>query len=324
MMQFLFHLALLAGGIVVLLVASDLLVRGSVGLAERLKIEPLIVGLTVVAFGTSMPEMFVSAEAVLAGASGIALGNIVGSNTANVLLVLGVSALIYPMSSRLFGLRSNAIVLALASLAFSGALYGLGEINFRVGLLLLMAVLGYVVIIGWRAKSGGELDSFSEELLDIDQGPHDLRKIIPFLLLGLSGLPFGASLIIDHGAEIARSMHIREEVIGLSLIALGTSLPELVTVVASALRKQSDLALGNVVGSNIFNLLAVGGVAGVVGGAEVSEAGLRFDLPVMLVASGLLVLLVLFGVRLGRFQGAAFLCAYIAYIGALAHSAGLV
>ncbi|MEM6850379.1 MAG: calcium/sodium antiporter [Pseudomonadota bacterium] len=316
-------LIMVAAGLVILLMAGDLLVRGAVGLAALLRIPPLIVGLTIVAFGTSAPELVVTIKAVLSGSSGIAIGNIIGSNIANVLLVLGAPALIYPIRCATEGLDLDATIMLAATAFFSAIAYAVGAIDFKLGLTLLVLIVSFVAYSGLRAARGGA-SAIVEDPQEIGGVPREPMKTAALLVVGLVGLPLGAGLLVDNGGEIARRMAVREELIGLTIVAFGTSLPELSTVVSAALRKQSDVALGNVVGSNIFNLLAVGGAAGVAGGAAFDVMSLHFDIPVMAAAATLVAAYIWGNRTLGRFSGFVFTGLYLGYVAVLASTAQII
>ncbi len=278
----------LAGlGLVILLLAGDALVRGAVNLALRIGVPALIVSLTIVAFGTSAPELLIAIQAVNEGAPGIALGNVVGSNTANILLVLGVPALIAGLKTSECAPRKSYILMILASVLFIIVCF-LGPITWVHGLILL-AVLSLILLDqgreALRHRRNG--DNGEEELEGADPDMK-LWKILVFLLLGLIGLPLGADILVDSSVEIARMLGVSETAIGLTLVAIGTSLPELATTVMAAIRRQADVALGNVIGSNMFNLLGIVGVAALFGDIAVGREFLTFDLWVMLAASAIL------------------------------------
>lgn len=314
-------IAFLVLGLAVLLISGDLLVRGAVGLATALRIPALIVSLTVVAFGTSAPELVVSIQAVLSGKAGIAIGNIIGSNIANIFLVLGVPALIYPITTHVSGLRRHAIVMLAATAVFAGFAYSSGEIATVAGAVLAVAIITYVSYMGLRARQANGADPVLDEVSEYAETAGIGWKTLLYLAAGLVGLPLGAHLLVTHGSALAADLGIREEVIGLTIIAFGTSLPELATVIAAAFHKKSDVAIGGIVGSNIFNLLAVGGAAGLVGTAPFDPQSLRFDLPVM-IAAALVVAFYIFTRRdVGRVSGAFFTLAYIAFIAGLAMNA---
>jgi cation:H+ antiporter len=307
----LIDLLLVAGGLVLLLFAGDFLVRGAVNLSLRLGIPAFLVGMTVVAFGTSAPELLVSVQAVLAGAGGLALGNVVGSNIANILLVMGAPALLAPVllgreSLRDFSIMIGATLLFIA-LAFTGVI-GLWQA------LVLLAVFGLFmadsIIRGRKARI--ELD----DLEGADPNLHG-PKIALFLALGLIGLPIGAQLLVTGAVDIAEALGVSDVVIGLTIVAIGTSLPELATTLMAALRREGGVALGNILGSNLFNLLLILGVAGVIGPMTVPAEMLRLDLWVMLGAALVLAPFIWGGRPIGRAFGAILLLAYLGYLWAL-------
>lgn len=300
-------------GLAILLVAGDLLVRGAVGLAMALRVPALLVSLTIVAFGTSAPEMVVTINAVLSGASGIALGNIVGSNIANIFLVLGLPALIYPMSAHVDGLRRHAIVMLVATAAFLGIAYGRGAIEFQSGAVLFGGIVAYLLYMGFQAVTGAD-DPTRDDVAEYTEGDGLSPQVFMFLIAGLIGLPLGAHLLVSHGASLAASLGVSQDFIGLTIIAFGTSLPELATVVAAALQKKSDIAFGNIIGSNIFNLLAVGGVAGLAGRAAFEPNSLQFELPVMAAAAVIAGFFVFSKRDVGRISGAMMTIAYLGFI----------
>lgn len=309
-------------GLVVLLMAGDLLVRGAVGLAAALNIPALLVSLTIVAFGTSAPELVVTIQAVLSGADGIALGNIIGSNVANVFLVLGLPALIYPITTHVPGLRRHGLFMLLATAGFMAAAYGPGEIDTRIGAILFAGVVAYVGYMFVHARSGASADPILDEVEAYGETSGISAKTIVFLVIGLVGLPLGAHLLVTNGASLASALGVRDALIGLTIIAFGTSLPELATVVAAALHKKSDVAIGGVIGSNIFNLLAVGGAAGLAGTAVFDPASMRLDLPVMAISAVVIAAFVLTRRDIGRISGFFFFAAYIGFIALLAKTAG--
>ncbi|QFU07142.1 Inner membrane protein YrbG [Rhodobacteraceae bacterium THAF1] len=296
-------------GLVVLVVAGDALVKGAVNLALRLGIPALIVSLTVVAFGTSAPEMLVSIDAVLSGVPGLALGNVVGSNTANVLLVLGLPALFFTLDTSVSEVRKTYLVMMAASVLFV-ALAFFGPFTWWNGLILL-AVLA--VILLEQAVEGMRTRIVPEDVEGADPNMAGW-KVAAFLVVGLVGLPLGANLLIENARVIATEFGVSDAVIGLTLVAIGTSLPELATTLAAAKNNQSDVALGNVIGSNLFNLLAIIGVTALVGDVPVAESFLRVDLWVMLAASLVLAPFVFTRMKMGRIVGTLFCGLYVGYL----------
>lgn len=307
-------------GLAVLLVGGDLLVRGAVGLATTLKISPLLVSLTIIAFGTSAPELVVAVVAVAEKAPGIALGNIIGANIANVFLVLGIPAVIHPISTHVPGLKRHAVVLLLATAAFAAIVYGAGELSRISGAALFSGIVAYVGFLGFMARRTRGRDPVIDEVAGYSEGPKErnIGTILIYILAGVVGLPVGAHILVENGSSLALALGVRPEIIGLTVVAVGTSLPELATVAAAALHKKSDVAVGNVVGSIIFNIFFVGGAAGLAGGGALSPASARFDVPVMALAAIVLSAFIFTRRDVGRLAGAAFVVAYATFIAALA------
>lgn len=305
-------------GLVILLLAGDSLVRGAVNLSLRVGIPALIVSLTIVAFGTSAPELLIAISAVHDGAPGIAMGNVVGSNTANILLVLGIPALLATMHTSQCETRKTFIFMIISTLIFI-ALAFRGVFDWKAGIVLLAVlaiVLGDAFLHAHRHRSEVKRLALAEEEEEVEGADPDMPwwKIVVFLVLGLIGLPLGADLLVDSSINIARMFGVSEVVIGLTLVAVGTSLPELATTMMAALRSQADVALGNVIGSNMFNLLAIIGITTLVGPIPVAESFLRFDLWVMLGASLLLAPFVFFRQDITRLWGGILSALYAGYI----------
>lgn len=306
-------------GLIILLLAGDALVRGAVNLSLRIGIPALIVSLTIVAFGTSAPELLIAISAIDDGAPGIAMGNVVGSNTANILLVLGLPAILARLHTSTCDTRKNYVFM-LAATALFIALAFCGVFTWVSGLILLAAltlVLGDAFRMAVRHRKNGKAAcGDSEDLEDLEGADPDMPwwRIAVFLVLGLIGLPLGADLLVESAVDIARTFHVEEAVIGLTLVAVGTSLPELATTVMAALRRQADVALGNVIGSNMFNLLAIVGIASLIGPIPVEEEFLEFDLWVMAGASLLILPFVWFKADITRRWGVLLTVLYAVYV----------
>ncbi|MFV0492378.1 MAG: calcium/sodium antiporter [Pseudorhodobacter sp.] len=297
------------GGLALLVLSGDALVKGAVNLSLRLGIPPLIVGLTVVAFGTSAPELLVSVQAVGAGAPGSALGNVVGSNIANILLVLGVPATIATIHSSQLGLRRSYLAMLLATVFF--VLICLAGPITRLHALLLLVMLGGMLWDNYRsAKAHRESQQGELEGADASMAQW---KIGLYLIAGMIGLPLGADFLVDGATNIARAFGISEVVIGMTLVAVGTSLPELATSVIAAFKKQAEVAMGNVIGSNMFNLLGIIGVAGMVGPIPVPDVMLHRDLWFMIGVSLLLFPFILMTHDITRKVGIVFVLLYAGY-----------
>jgi cation:H+ antiporter len=312
-MAILYDLFLVGLGFAILILAGDLLVRAAVNLSLRLGIPALIVSLTVVAFGTSAPELLIAIEALRDGAPGLALGNVVGSNTANVLLILGIPAMIVPLATGGHDLRRTYFSMLAATCLFIAICFA-GPITWGHGLILLAALtamLWYAMRMA-RRTLGGDLDA-GIELEEAEPGMPGW-KLGLFLVAGLGGLPLGADILVSGAIDLAAVAGVSETVIGLTLVAVGTSLPELATTVMAAIRRQADVAMGNVIGSNMFNLLAIVGIASFFGDIPVGPEFLRKDLWVMLGASLLMLPFVLLRWNLTRPWGVLLTALYIVYV----------
>lgn len=300
-------------GLAILLLAGDALVKGAVNLALRVGIPALIVSLTVVAFGTSAPELLISVQAIAEGLPGIAIGNVVGSNVANILLVLGIPALLATMHTSEHDTRTSYLQMLAATALFIGLCF-FGVLTWISGLILLAALAAMLTHAIVEVKRHRRAQCAADA--DVEGADPDMpwAKIALFLVLGLVGLPLGAGLLVDGASGIARSFGISETVIGLTLVAVGTSLPELATTVVAALRRQADVALGNVIGSNMFNLLGIMGVATLVGPVPIDTQFLTFDLWVMLGAALLLIPFVFLRRDITRVWGIGLTLAYVSYL----------
>lgn len=296
----------LIGGLIGLFLGGEALVRGSVGLARRMAISPLLIGLTVVGFGTSTPELLVSVDAAWRGVPDIALGNVIGSNIANILLIIGISALVWPIRVTGATLSRDCGVMMAATLAMV-PVFAMGHLVRPVGLCLVAGLAGYLV---WAYRHPGHGDTEAAAL------PIPASALAPTLwvITGLIALMLGARFLVDGAVNIARGFGLSEAFIGLSIVAVGTSLPELATSLIAALRRQSEIAIGNIVGSNIFNLLGILGVTGLITPIPVASRFLTFDLPVLLGVSALLSVLLLRCPKIGRGMGVVMLIGYAAYI----------
>lgn len=305
---------LLIAGLAGLVVAGDLFVRGAVALAMRFNLPVMVIGLTVVAFGTSAPELVVSLEAALGNAPDMALGNIVGSNIANLLIVLGLPAMIATTDCRQPFARSNLLFVAGASLIFT-AFCMTGQIMFWHGAVLFSLLIAFLAVSAFRARADQSVVSdTAEEVEELADGMTS-QKMALFLAIGVLGLPLAAHLTITSGIDVARAWGVSEAAIGLTIIALGTSLPELVTTVSAALRGQCGLALGNVLGSNLFNLLAIVGLTALVTDIPVPPVLQSVDLWVMLAATLAIAPFIVFGRRISFFAGLILVASYATYIG---------
>lgn len=304
-------------GIILLFFCSVYLVRGSVAMAIKFEIPPIVIGLTIVAFGTSAPELVISMRSALLGSTGLAIGNIVGSNIANILLVLGLPALICVMDCKQPFVKRNFLFVIGSSLIFI-ALCNLGPLTPWHGIILLALMTGFLIETAFCASQSLEKTTIgieTKELIDEISGLLDRNLLIAvYMIFGLIGLPLAAHLTVTSGVQIARDFGVSETTIGLSLVAFGTSLPELSTTLAAALRGQSGLALGNVLGSNLFNILAIMGLVTLVAPINVPDDILNLDLWIMMAAALTLVPFIFFNVKLTRLSGLAFVGLYLLYI----------
>lgn len=310
--------AYLIGGLVLLVVGAEALVGGAAKLAARFGISPLIIGLTVVAFGTSAPETAVSIQASMNGNGDIAVGNVIGSNIANILLILGLSALVAPLLVSRQLVRLDVPVMIGAGL-LTVALAWNGNVSRLDGCILLALLLLYtlfLVIASQRDKQRMQRDEFTFEYGPEDQTkPFDWALQLLLILLGLGLLVLGSNLLIEGAVALARALGLSELVIGLTVIAVGTSMPELATSLLAVYRGERDIAVGNVVGSCIFNLLLVLGAGALVSsdGLSISPNALAFDLPVMLAVFAACLPIFFSGYRINRWEGTMFLGYYFAY-----------
>lgn len=311
---------LVAGGLVLLALGGELLVRGAVGMAERLGISPLLAGLTIVGFGTSTPELATSVQAALAGSPGIAVGNVVGSNIANILLILGVSAIILPLAVNPASFKRDAIALG-GSAALCTAAVLLGVIGLLTGAVLVACLVGYVWY-AYKSESAANDDECRRHEAEAEDRPvppsTGLVILGAMILAGLAAAIFGAGWLVDGATVIASTAGVSESVIGLTVVAVGTSLPELIACIVAVLRKHADVALGNIVGSNIYNVLGILGATAIIQPIAVPAEIAAFDIWVMLGVTALLIVQLRSGWRLSRIEGALLVALYIGYSAFLA------
>ncbi len=325
---------LLVAGLILLTGGGELLVRGAVAVAERFGMSPLLIGLTLVGFGTSTPELVTSVQASLAGSPGIAVGNIVGSNISNILLILGLAAIITPVATTSRALRRDGALVLVTALLVTGVGY-LGALDRVVGLGFLCLLAAYLAF-AYRQETAGTGDGHTvayekaEAYEELHEGPIEseprvkamaarLGPVVP-VLMALGGLLIvvaGGKLLVDGATSIARAHGISETVIGLTIVAVGTSMPEFVTSLIAAFRRHSDIALGNIMGSNIYNILGIGGVTGLIAPTPIPPEIVHFDSHIMVGASMALVLFASSGLTVRRWEGAVLVAGYGAYIWSL-------
>lgn len=301
------------GGLLLLIAGGELLVRGAVGIAKSMSVPPLIIGLTVVSFGTSAPELLVSLNAALGGNPGIAIGNVLGSNIANIALVLGVTVMIFPIIIQKQTLKLDWPVMMLASILFYVFALDLVVQRWEGIILFLILICYIVVLINTMRKNKKEAPPADE----LEDAPKSVPLSIFFLLLGLVGLYFGSEYFVSGASDLAAYFGMSESMIGLTIVAFGTSAPELVASTIAAFRKEADLAVGNLIGSNIFNIFAVLGLTSSVTPIEVSSTVMRFDIFWMLGIAVMLLPLMLTGRKMTKLEGFLLFACYGAYIAIL-------
>ncbi|PTD95536.1 calcium/sodium antiporter [Pseudothauera lacus] len=317
------HFLMLALGLVTLVVGADAMVRGASRLAVTFGISPLVVGLTVVAFGTSAPELAVSVGATLGGTPDLAIGNVIGSNIANILLILGISALITPLLVAEQIIRQEVPIMIGASVLMVVMALD-GSISRLEGAILFALVIAYTVfLIRQSRRASREVEEeFASEIPSSDWDRHWSVQAA-LIVGGLALLVLGADWLVDAAVAVAQAFGVSDLVIGLTIVAVGTSMPEVATSIVAALRGQRDIAVGNVVGSNVFNIFAVIGATGLVSatGIPVPEAARNFDLWVMLAVAFACLPILITGREIARWEGGVFLGYYAAYTAWLVLSA---
>jgi len=307
-------------GVVLLLVAGDILVRGAAALAHKWGVPSLIVGLTIVAFGTSAPELIVSVQAVLTDASELAIGNVIGSNIANILLVLGLPALIMALPTNVAGVGRNSAVVVFATVILIALILLPGPLVLWHGIILFGGIALYLTWMFGLARAGVKDPALSEmaDMASMEGMPKGYFTMIIFTLLGIIGLAFGGDLIVKNASIMAEGFGVSKAMIGLTIVAIGTSLPELATVIVASWRGHNEVAIGNILGSNIFNIFAVMGAASIVGDVSVPRELMVFDIWVMLAATIALTVYVLRRAPIGRKTGIVLLIGYALYMAAVA------
>ncbi len=329
-------IGLIIGGLVLLFAGGEFLVRGSVGVARRLGMSELLIGLTLVGFGTSMPELVTSLQALSDGATGLSIGNVIGSNIANVLLVIGAACVISPIVTNPRALARDGLFMVAVTAVFAAVIWIDGFTRMTgfafIGVLAVYLVLS-VLLDKRKGSAASEVHSGEAEVVETKE---PLLISLLLALGGIAGVIFGARFLVQGGSDLARMFGISETVIGLSIVAVGTSLPELVTSVVSALKGKADVALGNVIGSNIFNILGIMGVSAAVfpfslmstpepaAGTPVDVGAMEYgemtslvtmqDMGALALSVFLLVLFAYTGRKLARWEGAVLLLAYAVYM----------
>lgn len=309
------NIELLVAGLILLVVGADWLVRGASKLASAFGISPLIIGLTVVAYGTSAPEMAVSVSSAFKGQADLALGNVVGSNIFNVLFILGIAAMVTPLIVNKQLVRLDVPVMIAASIFLFAVGYD-GVIGKIDGVLLFSGAVAYTLFLIYESRKEQKKAGIAEvPQAPAEESGHWLGNL-GWIAIGLVALVVGSRLLVDSAVSIAQFYGVSELIIGLTIVAAGTSLPEVATSIVAAIKGERDIAVGNVVGSNIFNILAVLGLSSLVspGGIEVSKQALAFDLPVMIAVAVVCLPVFFAGFAISRLNGAIFFAFYIAYV----------
>ncbi len=309
-------------GIFVLVYSGNKMVQSAASLARSLGISGLIIGLTIVAFGTSSPELIVGVRSVTTGVGELASANVIGSNIANVLLALGIPAIIMAIPTNTIGVARNASIALFASILLIVMVFINNPLLFWQSFIFCMCIIIYLLWM-YKLSSAGSEDPILYELINEAEESHTASSkasLIIALLIGIGGLLLGGHIIVRNAVLIATNLNISETVIGLTIVAVGTSLPEITTVIIASYRGQPQVALGGVIGSNIFNLLAVLGISGLTGPIDVSTSIISFDIWIMLLTAIALVFLVLRRKPIGRKTGVFFLFSYAAYLLAIINS----
>ena len=306
----------LAAGFVLLFFGGEVVVRGAVALARRFDVSPLVIGLTIVGFGTSLPELLVSLNAALNGSPGIAVGNVVGSNIANMMLILGTAAMVCPIAVNPKAVRRDGLTMAGITAVFIIIALG-GSVEAHEGVMMVAVLALYIALSLWRDLRSDDAAAqlHREEADEVTGLPQRLWVMIALILGGFAAIGYGADLLVTGATSLAISAGVPEEVIGLTLVAVGTSLPELATSLVAAYRGHSDVCLGNVIGSNIFNLFGVLGITAIATPVPFADKIINFDLWVLAGVTLLLLPFLLSGWRVSRTEGTVLLSLYALYVG---------
>ena len=308
----LINILLLIVGLVVLILGGDFLVKGASSIALRLSLSPLVVGLTIVAFGTSAPELLISVKSALGGSPDLAMGNVIGSNICNLALVLGITAIISPIF-----VQKNSInvdwPMTMGSALLLYILVREGFVDSHEGILFVSILVLYIAFVVWKSRKDAKTAQNLEADFDLPDTPNPTWKDLLFIFIGSAGLFFGAEWFVGGAQDLARFMGIEERIIGITVLAIGTSLPELVTSSVASFKKETDLALGNLMGSNIFNILSILGITSIIKEIKVSDVILNTDMIWMLGVTLIILPLMLSRRQLGRIDGVILLMIYIYY-----------
>lgn len=302
-------------GLVMLAIGGEGVVRGAVGIARRLGLSELLIGLTLVGFGTSSPELITSIDAALRGSPGIAIGNVLGSNIGNCLLIFALVVIVRPIRTSPEGVSRDGAVAVAASMLLAGLALAVGELTRLLGALLIALLAVYIATVWWLERKGGPgAARHAEQSHTHDPTPGALWLSIMFALAGLGLLVFGADLLVRGAITSARAIGVSEAVIGLTVVAIGTALPELVATLAAALKGRSDVAFGSIVGSNIYNVLGILGVTALIQPVAVPDDILAMDFAVVVGSAVLLLVFARTGASVTRLEGVALLGSYVGYL----------
>ena len=302
---------LLIGGLAILIAGGEILVRGAVGIALKFNLSPLVIGMTIVSFGTSAPELLVSLKAALEGHPEIAIGNVVGSNIANIALVLGITTLILPIPVQKNTLKIDWPIMMAVSVLFYLFILN-GVLNTWEGAIFVLLLLIFV-IYQLKSSKSNETDDDDEALKEVKSNYSNIYLHLLFILLGVVGLAFGADWLLEGAVNIASNLGVSEHIISVTIVAFGTSVPELATSIIAAFKKQMDISVGNLIGSNIFNLLGVLGITAIIKEIPISNQVITNDVFWMLGTSFLLLPLML-NYNISRWKGAVLALSYLAYV----------
>ena len=305
-------------GLSMLVGGGTLLVNGSTAVAYKLNVSKIIISIVIVGFGTSTPELVTTLKASILNSPGIAIGNVVGSNIANILLVLGIAASILPINQLRKTYRRDSLMLIISLLLVAVAAW-FGHVNLPIGIIFITSLIIFIVYSykeDRKTFSAVKDTTNSVETETVETGTYN-KNIFIYIGIAIAGIGltlFGADMLVKSAIELARNFNISETLIGLTVVAVGTSLPELAAAVIATIKKESDIVLGNIIGSNIYNVLFILGVSGIIDPVTFPESIVMFDLPVMGAVSFILIFFIWFGKVMNRFVGVAFLILYVVYV----------
>ena len=307
------QLVILVIGLIILILGGELLVRGSSSIALKAKISPLVVGLTIVAFGTSAPELLISIKAALAGSPDMTMGNVVGSNICNLALVMGITALIGPISVNSDSIKIDWPVAIGSSLILYFLLKARPQLDIWTGILFLSILISYTLYIIVKSRKETKAQLLENESAEIPAKSKSPTRDVIYIILGCIGLYYGSDWFVGGARDLAMTLGVSERVIGITVLAVGTSLPELVTAIVAAVKGETDLAVGNLMGSNIFNILSILGLTSIITPIEVSSEIIQYDLLALILITIIILPMMLYKRVIGRISGAILLLLYVYY-----------